>query len=136
MAMNACENFHKQRHPKKVVLEKDFAGVKAGQTLYIGTPQIVAEYIERLEAGESVSIRKLRNQIAREHGCNAMCPVSTAIFLRIVAEYAIDQIKDGKALSDVVPFWRAIAPSDKVASKLSMDTAWLAEIRLSEGILG
>ena len=132
MAMQPCENFRKQRLAKKVVLEKDFAGVKAGQTLFIGTPQLIANYIEAIPSGETVSIVKLRNQLARRNQCDAMCPVSTAIFLRIVAEYAIDEMDNGKTPGDVVPFWRAIGPDDKVAKKLSVGSEWIAHQRSLE----
>ena len=130
--MQPCENFRKQRRAKKVVLEKDFGGVKAGRTLFIGTPQLIAEYIQAIPPGETVSIVKLRNQIARRNRCDAMCPVSTAIFLRIVADFAIDEMSNGKRPADVVPFWRAIGPDDKVAKKLSLGPDWIAHQRSLE----
>jgi len=132
MKMKACENFKKKRHPKKVMLEKNFGGVKAGQMLYVGTPQIVADYISKIPPGETATIPKMRNQIARRHKCDAMCPVSTAIFLRIIAEYAIEEMEAGKETSDVIPFWRVIDPSDKVATKLSIEPTWIADQRRKE----
>jgi len=55
MKMTAFENFEKKRLPKKVMLDKNFAGVKAGQMLYVGTPQIVADYISKILSGETAS---------------------------------------------------------------------------------
>lgn len=132
MTSKACNNYRKTRHPKKVVLEKNFAGVKAGQTLFIGTPQIVASYIERIPYGQTESIPKLRNRIARNRRCDAMCPVSTAIFLRIVADWAVEELDAGAAVEDVVPFWRVIAPDDKIAKRLAIDSARLAALRAAE----
>jgi len=132
MKMNACENFEKKRFPKKVMLDKSFAGAKAGQMLYVGTPQIVADYIAKIPPGKTASIPKMRNQIARRHNCDAMCPVSTAIFLRIAAEYAIDEMENGKDVSEVLPFWRVIEPGDKVVAKLAVDGDWIAEQRAAE----
>jgi hypothetical protein len=125
MKMTACQNFEKKRKPKKVMLSADFAGVKAGMMLYIGTPQIVADYISKIPVGESSSVEKLRNQLARRNSCDAMCPVSTAIFLRIVADYAIDQMKTGKSPQEVIPFWRVLSSKDKIASKLKIEPSWL-----------
>ena len=125
MKMTACQNFEKRRLPKKVMLSSDFAGVKAGLMLYIGTPQIVADYISEIPAGETSTIDKLRNQLARRNKCDAMCPVSTAIFLRIAAEYAIEEMQGGKPLSEVIPFWRVISSKEKIVKKLKIEPDWI-----------
>ncbi len=132
MKLTACDNFRKKRAPKRVMLDKNFAGVKAGQMLYVGTPQIVADYIAAIPEGETADIIKLRNQLARRNKCDAMCPVSTAIFLRIVADFAIAEMDAGKTPSEVIPFWRVIQPSDKVATKLAIDPQWIADQRALE----
>jgi hypothetical protein len=123
--MTVCQNFEKKRLPKKVVLSSDFAGVKSGLTLYIGTPQIIAEYICKIPKGETSSVEKLRNQLARRNACDAMCPVSTAIFIRIAADYAVDEMGAGKKPEDVIPFWRLLSSKDKISKKLKIDPAWL-----------
>jgi 6-O-methylguanine DNA methyltransferase, DNA binding domain len=132
MKMTACQNFEKKRLPKKVMLSADFAGVKAGTMLYIGTPQIVADYISKIPKGETCSMVKLRNQLARRNNCHAMCPVSTAIFLRIAADYAIDQMTTGKSPQEVMPFWRVISSKDKIAGKLKIEPSWLDHQRQLE----
>lgn len=92
MKMTACQKFKKQRSPKKVMLDKNFAGVKAGRMLFVGTPQIVADYISKIPWRETSTIVKMRNQLARRNKCDAMCPVSTAIFIRIAAEYSVEEM--------------------------------------------
>lgn len=134
--MKACDKFHKPRAPKKVMLDKSYAGVKAGQMLFVGTPQIVADYIAAIPMGETANIVKLRNQLARKHKCDAMCPTSTAIFLRIVAEYALEELAQGKSVSQVIPFWRVIAPEDKIAKRLAVDPGWIADQRAREAPRG
>lgn len=134
MKFKACENFQKKRSPKKVVLEKNFAGVKAGQMLFVGTPQIVADYVSKIPFGETCSVIKLRNQLARRNKCDAMCPASTAIFLRIVAEYALEELENGKILSEVIPFWRVIEPTSKIAKRLPIDSQWIEDLRMSEKV--
>lgn len=100
--------------------------------LYIGTPQIVADYISKIPKGETCSIVKLRNQLARRNACQAMCPVSTAIFLRIAADYAIEQMNKGKSAEEVMPFWRVISSNDKIAAKLKIEPSWLDHQRQLE----
>ena len=130
--MKPCENFNKKRSPKKVMLEKNFAGVKAGQMLFVGTPHIVADYVSAIPPGETSNVIKMRNQLASRNKCDAMCPASTAIFLRIVAEFAIDEMEQGKAPAEVIPFWRIIEPGDKITKKLSIDPQWIADRRAME----
>jgi hypothetical protein len=132
MKMTVCQNFEKTRLPKKVVLSSDFAGVKSGLVLYIGTPQIIADYICKIPSGETATVEKLRNQLARRNGCDAMCPVSTAIFIRIAADYAIEEMSSGKTASEVIPFWRLLSSKDKIASKLKVDGAWIDQQRKLE----
>jgi hypothetical protein len=61
-----------------------------------------------------------------------MCPVSTAIFLRIAADYAIDQMETGKSPQEVIPFWRVISSKDKITKKLKIEADWLDHQRQLE----
>jgi hypothetical protein len=96
--------------PKRVKLDKDFAGIKAGSMLFVGTPQIIDAYVRKVPVGETRTIERMRRELARKNDCDATCPVSTAIFLRISAEAAIEQMNAGKSSGDVSPFWRVIEP--------------------------
>ncbi|MCU0829333.1 MAG: hypothetical protein MUE52_18590 [Tabrizicola sp.] len=93
-----------------VMLHADFAGVKAGNTML---------YVARIPRGETRTMDRLRNELARKAGANAMCPVTTAIYLRVVAEVALRDLQEGKPLDAVVPFWRVVTPDSKIAKKLS-----------------
>lgn len=130
--LTACEKLQQKKEPKKVKLEFDFAGIKAGQTMFVGTPQMVDKYIRSIPHGQSRTIRGLRNELARRNKCDAMCPVSTSIFIRMVAEAAIEEMGDGKTVSDVAPFWRVLVSEDKITKKLSIDPHWVDEQRSLE----
>ncbi len=132
MAKSWKEKLNTDKQPKRVELEKPFAGIPAGQMLYVGTPQIVADYINRIPFGETRSITRLREELAADNQCDAMCPVSTAIFIRIVAEAAIEDFNEGKGQTAVTPFWRLVEPDSKIAGRLSIDSQWIAQQRQSE----
>ena len=134
VAKSAREHLNAKKHEKLVVLEKDFAGIKAGNTMFVATPQIVDDYIRSIPKGESRTIVRMRNELARQWNANATCPVSSAIFLRISAQAAIDDMEDGKPVTEVTPFWRVISSKDKVAKKLSIDSQWIDIQREAEGI--
>ena len=113
------KRFGAAKAPHVVMLHTDFAGVKAGNTMLISSPGEIANYLARIPQGETRTMDRLRNELARKAGANAMCPVTTAIYLRIVAEVALADLAEGKRLEEVAPFWRVVLPGSKVAQKLS-----------------
>ncbi len=122
----------KPRKAKRVRIDAPFAGVPAGSMLFVGTPDVVASYLKKIPWGETRTIERMRREIARNHECDAMCPVSTAIFLRMVAEAAWDALASGQAVENVVPFWRVIEAGSPIAKRLRVDSAWLTHQRSSE----
>jgi hypothetical protein len=97
--------------PHHVVLEKDFAGVKSGSKLHISSLQEIADELRKIRPGETVSLQQFRQKIAQAQACDASCPVSTSIFLRIVAEYAWEEHNERHVpLADLPPFWRVVEP--------------------------
>ena len=134
MAKSAKELLNANKKEKLVVLDNDFAGIKAGKLLFVGTPQIVNKYIKKIPFGETRTIMRLRNELARKWKADATCPVSTSIFIRIAAQAAIDELNDGKDISKVTPFWRLLTSDDKITKKLTIDAEWVDQQRASEVI--
>lgn len=112
--------------PHYVVLEKDFAGVKKGSKLYISCPLDIASALTRIPKGKTMAVQEFRRTLAKANHCDATCPVSTALFLRIVAEYAWERMQAGADIETVPPFWRVIEPDSTIAKKLSLDQSWIA----------
>jgi hypothetical protein len=81
---------------------------------------------------ERCRIQQVRRELAALHGADACCPVSTAIFLRTVAEAAWDEIEAGKPATEVVPFWRVVDPKSPLAKKLRAGSQWIEQQRLAE----
>jgi len=110
---------------KIVKLETDFAGIKAGSMLFVATLEIIEAYMYAIPRGECRTVHRLRNELARKFNCDATCPVSTAIFIRQVADKALLELDDGKAINEVAPFWRLVEPDSKIAKKLEIDSSWI-----------
>lgn len=128
------KRFGAAKPPHVVMLHADFAGVKAGNTMLISSPGEIANYLSRIPPGETRTMDRLRNELARKAGANAMCPVTTAIYLRVVAEVALTDLAEGRRLDEVVPFWRVVKPDSKVAKKLSCGPDHVAHlIALDQG---
>lgn len=128
----AREKLAVQKQPKKVVMEKAYAGIGVGQTMYVATPQIVDAYVRHIPYGETRSVPDMREALAKREACHGTCPMSSAIFARMVAEAALEDMAEGKSPSEVAPFWRLISSKDKIAKKLAIDPAWLDEQRAME----
>ncbi len=119
----------KKKEPKRVVLETRFAGIAAGSILYVATPDILARYISKIPSGETRPIERVRRELARRNKADATCPVSTSIFLRMVAETSMKQLADGQSRDDVVPFWRVIEAGTPIAKRLGLDADWIEHQR-------
>jgi hypothetical protein len=118
-----------------VVTTSDFAGIRAGSRLLIASPDIIVRYLMQIPAGETRTLQRMRNELARRHRADATCPVTTAIYLRAVAESAWDDLNAGAAREHVPPFWRVIEPGSPIAKRLRCGNAVLEQERSAEGIV-
>lgn len=130
----AREKLAVKKDIKKVLMEKGFGGIKPGETMLVATPQMVDAYIRKIPHGEARSLLELRDDLATTEGCDGTCPMSTSIFVRMVAEAALEDLQDGKSVSEVSPFWRVITSKDKIAKRLNLDPAWIDEQRSLESL--
>ena len=130
----AREKLCRKTTEKIKVLETDFAGIPAGSRMLVATPMIVDAFIRDIPPGQHFSVPAMRNILARRHNCDAACPVSTAIFTRMSAEAAIEDMEGGADAGEVTPFWRVLRGSDKIARRLKLDPLWIDNQRAAEGL--
>ena len=128
----AREKLAARKEPKKVVMDKSWGGMQPGDTMLVATPLMVDAYIQNIPHGATETIPDMRANLAARHGCSGTCPLSTSIFVRMVAEAALEDLAEGKAVSEVSPFWRMITSHDKMTRKLNVDPAWIDEQRALE----
>ena len=120
------------RSAERVILEKPYCGVPAGTVMLVSTPREVEDYIRAVPPGVVVSPRTLRDDLAAQHGAETTCPTTTGIFLRIVAEAALDQVAAGADWSHVAPFWRVVDPDSPTAKKISGGSELIRRMRQQE----
>jgi hypothetical protein len=58
----------------------------AGALMYISTPQEIDQYIKLIPHGQSLTVQQMRDDLAIKYQADCICPLTTGIFLRIVAE--------------------------------------------------
>jgi hypothetical protein len=102
--------------------------------MLVSSPREIDDCLRTVRKGQSKSIVELRAELAYKHQADATCPVSTAIFLRIVAEASFEAIGRGATLTEVTPFWRVVEPDSPLAKKLSCGPAFIVAQRKREGL--
>jgi len=122
------------RKPEVEVLDKAFSDMVVGQKMLVATPKVVEDFVRKIPRGTSVDVKTLRTDLAHQFGADNSCPLTTGIFLRIIAEAANEQREQGAALESLAPFWRVVTPKSNTAKKLTFGTEWLEQMRREEGI--
>ncbi len=113
---------------------KDFADIKAGEKMLIANPVIIDAYIRSIPKGKESSLMQMRKDLAAEYHAHKTCPVTSGIFLRIVAEAAYEEYENGKPLSKIAPFWRIINKQSPTLKKLSFGSTFVVQQRKKEGL--
>jgi hypothetical protein len=121
------EKFRDSKEPQIKQIDKPFANNPAGSTMLIPSPQLIDQYLAHIDFGKRVDVKTLRMDLAIEQGADFTCPLTTGIFLRIVAEANFENWQQGKKIEEITPFWRAIEPNSPLAKKLSFGQVFLME---------
>jgi hypothetical protein len=77
-----------------------------GNKMLIPTPRIIDAAVRKVPEGSLISNTILRQYLAEQHHADFACPMTTGIFLRIVAEAAEEARAEGK--TDITPYWRVV----------------------------
>ena len=123
------QKYDNGKAPHVTMLDAPFAGIPEGGRLFIASPTLIDEAIRKVKYGRTQSVEQLRDSLATSHFADATCPLTTGIFLLIVAERALEQLKEGAAPSQVTPFWRVVDPECSLAHKLSCGPSFLERQR-------
>src|SRR5687768_14729680 len=99
-----------KKEPQVKRIETAFADIPAGSNMLIATPGLLEQYIQKIGFGKRIDTKTIRKDLALEHKADYACPVTTGIFLRIVAEANYEKLLQGQTVEDITPFWRVIEP--------------------------
>jgi hypothetical protein len=83
--------------------------------MLVPTPLLVAEEVRRVRKGRLVTSRDLRERLAARTGADITCPMTTGIFLSIIAGAAEEQLAAGKR--PVAPYWRVVGDNGRLNPK-------------------
>ncbi len=84
-------------------------------TMAIARPLDVDAMVRRVRKGKVCTVKQIMEGLAEQYGTDAVCPMTTGIFLRIVAEAAEEDRAAGK--KRITPYWRALKTDGKLNEK-------------------
>lgn len=92
--------------PKIVPIPVTMQRAHGRGTMLIARPRDVDALVRTIRKGRLATVNQLRERLAAEHGADTTCPMTTGIFLRIVAEVAEEELAAGRRR--VAPYWRVL----------------------------
>ena len=83
--------------------------------MLIPKPMDINALINKISKGKLVTVTQIREKLAKDAHANCSCPMTTGIFLRIVAEVAEEDLRGEKR--KVTPYWRVIKADGSLNEK-------------------
>jgi hypothetical protein len=101
----------KLKHPSEARIVKTLPARVAhwgppGASMVISTPGEIDDVVGRIPKGKLATFAMLRSHLSRAHKTTIACPVTTGIFLGIVARAAAEREMMGA--KRVTPWWRVL----------------------------
>jgi hypothetical protein len=100
-------------------------------TMVIPAPLEVDELMRCVPKGKLVTINELRAALARKHGVNIACPITTGIFSWLAAHAADEAVQEGAR--QVTPYWRTLKSGGELNPKYPGGIAALKKQLRAEG---
>jgi len=100
-------------------------------TMLIPSPRDVDALIRTVAKGEIVTVSKIRQYLAGNYSADVTCPLTTGIFVRIAAEAAEEEAREGKVR--ITPYWRVVKDDGSLNPKFPGGAARQAAHLRAEG---
>ncbi len=103
-----------------------------GRRMLIPTPRMVAEVIRKIPRGKVMTMGQLRHQLAAQASADFACPLTTGIFLRIVAEADEEARREGRP--PIAPYWRVVKDDGSLHPKFPGGAEQHHRLLAAEGV--
>ena len=100
-------------------------------TMVIPAPREVDAIMKRVPAGKLITINEIRSLIAKIHGADFGCPITTGIFAWIAAHAAEEAKADGD--KNPTPYWRTLKTHGELNPKYPGGIDSLKKLLRAEG---
>lgn len=102
-----------------------------GNRMVIPTPRLIEQLLYQIPDGKFWTLTQLREHLAESCQADYACPLTTGIFLRIVAEYSEELRSEG--IPKFPPYWRIIRDDGSLFEKFPGGEQAQAEKLKKEG---
>ncbi len=110
------EKLKRASDPRLVEAPANWNRGKIGGKMLIPSAHEMQEWIRQVPDGETRTVKEMRSYFAKQYDADITCPLTSGIFLRIIAEGAEEERAAGK--TDVTPYWRIVADNGKMPPKI------------------
>ena len=101
------------------------------QTMVIPSPLEVDQVMRRVPRGRLATINEIRVCLAKQHGTDIACPMTTGIFAWIAAHAAEEARAEGR--KDITPYWRTLKTGGELNPKYPGSIPALKKLLTAEG---
>jgi hypothetical protein len=101
-------------------------------TLLIPSPRDVDGEIRAIRKGTVKPVSRIRADLAAKYSTSSTCPLVTGILVRIAAEAAEEEAREGK--TRITPYWRVVRDNGALNPKFPGGVARQAERLRAEGV--
>jgi len=119
-------NNRKKTWREKLIDSKDLP-----KTMVIPSPAEVDEVMRRVPKGRLATINEIRACLAKKHGTDIACPMTTGIFAWIAAHAAEESRTEGQ--KSVTPYWRTLKTGGELNPKYPGGIPALKKLLAAEG---
>jgi len=101
--------------PKVVDGPPKWERIFGGRRVLVPTPLLVDGLIRKVPKGKLVTVKQIRERLAKDFDADSTCPLTTGIHIRIIAETAEEELRNGR--EEITPYWRVIKPDGSLNEK-------------------
>ena len=101
--------------PKVVKVPAKWKKRFGGRRVLVPTPLLVDGLMRKVPKGKLVTVKQIRERLAKDFNADSTCPLTTGIFVRIAAETAEEDLRKGK--KRITPYWRVVKPDGSLNEK-------------------
>jgi hypothetical protein len=110
------EKLEREDHSKIVQIPPRMTKMFGSGTMLIPRPIDVDALIRKAGKGRLITPSQIRARLARENNVDVTCPLTTGIFIRIAAETAEEDLRNGR--KRITPYWRVVREDGTLMEKL------------------
>jgi hypothetical protein len=111
------EKLERDDHSKIVQIPPRMVKRFGGGTMLIPKPLDVDALIRKTGKGSLITTSEIRARLARDNKVDVTCPLTTGLFIRIAAEAAEEDLRNGK--KRVTPYWRVVRDDGSLMEKFT-----------------